>query len=644
MKQSVLHQISALSLCLFMILSAVGVSAQQFYSNNTNSKNIETIENCIDVPATHIFKQNNTATLAFQEDGSWLLVPGNPKIPMITEVYTFPLGTDIIDVNCQPTTTSDISLSAPLESVPAFQSINGDETLGMSTKNPLIYESSDLYPETWYDVHIGGGLDTDNNHVTILTVRMYPFRYASVDNTLTTASSFDLTITYQLNDKHILSINTDENYDLVIIAPSQYISDLTVLQDHKERCGLSTLIKSTSEIYAQYTGRDPAEKIKYFIKDTVENYQTKYVLLVGNIKQLPIRSADSYPWEGYHGNGLLTDLYYADLYDGTGAFCSWDSNNNNIFGEVEMENNFPPLADDLIDTVDLYADVHIGRIPCSTNDELITMINKIITYEQVTYNQIWFQKIILIGGDTFPLTKGSPLNVFEGEITNIKVSQQLTNFEKVFLWSSEHNLNAKKFNEAISEGAGFVSYAGHGFEHGWGTYRPNAIIDGNLIIYYTPFIKGIHNEHMLPIVFFDACLTAKFDFNISDFIEYYGLKARLVNILLGGFSSDDFFDPFAWAFVKYDGGGGIASVGATRPAYTYVDKYGVYAGAGYLDVHFFKSYYEGVTAGEMLTSAQYDYINNVGFDVFTIEEYELIGDPSLRVGGYPDGSGSLTDQ
>ncbi|MDG6229722.1 MAG: C25 family cysteine peptidase, partial [Candidatus Thermoplasmatota archaeon] len=512
------------------------------------------------------------------------------------------------------------------------------KTLGSLVKDVLIYDSTDPYPLSWYDIQIGGGLDKENNHVTILSIRMYPVRYIPKENNLTLSSAFDISIIYELPQQQICSTNGIETYDLVIIAPSQYASDLVVLKDHKQRCGLPTMIKTTEAIYTEFNGRDNAEKIKYFIKHAIETFDTKYVLLIGDIKQLPIRSTDAYPWDPYHGVGLLSDLYYADIYDASGAFCSWDANNNNIFGEV-VKDRFPPLEKDNIDKVDLYPDVHIGRIPCSTNEELITMINKIITYEKVTYNQIWFQKIILIGGDTFPLTKGSPPNVFEGEITNIKVAQQLPDFEKIYLWASERNLNARTFNKAISQGAGFVSYAGHGFEHGWGTYRPNAIIDGNLIIYYSPFIKAIDNGHRLPIIFFDACLTAKFDFNITDLIGYYGLKARLVNILLGGYTSEDYFSPFAWSFIKHEGGGGIAAVGATRPAYTYVDKDGVYAGAGYLDVHFFKAYYEGVSVGEMLTSSQNDYLNNVGFDIFTIEEFLLLGDPSLRVGGYPDGSG-----
>jgi len=638
MKQSVVHQFSSMIMCALILFSAAGVSAHKSFLNITPQKVINSIEVNIEVPSIHIGQMNKSSTITLEEDNLWLLIPGNPKVPMITKTFTFPLGTKIEDVTCLPQSLSQMNIQHQIEPVPAFQSINGDKTLGSTKKDVLIYDSTDPYPLSWYDIQIGGGLDKENNQVTILSIRMYPVRYIPLESRLTITSSFNISFIYELPPQDRGTTTIDEPYDLVIITPSNYASDLVVLKDHKQRCGIPTLIKTTQSIYTEFNGRDNAEKIKYFIKHAIETYDTKYVLMIGDIKQLPIRSTNAYPWDPYHGIGLLSDLYYADVYDATGGFCSWDANNNNVFGEA-VTDNFPPLNEDNIDKVDLYPDVHIGRIPCSTNEELITMINKIITYEKVTYNQIWFQKIILIGGDTFPLTKGSPLNVFEGEITNIKVSQQLPDFEKVFLWASERNLNARTFNKAISQGAGFVSYAGHGFEHGWGTYRPNAIIDGNLIIYYSPFIKGIDNGHRLPIVFFDACLTAKFDFNITDLIGYYGLKAKIVNILLGGYTADDYFSPFAWSFIKHEGGGGIAAVGATRPAYTYVDKDGVYAGAGYLDVHFFKAYYEGVSVGEMLTSSQNDYLNNVGFDIFTIEEYLLLGDPSLRVGGYPDGSG-----
>jgi len=46
---------------------------------------------------------------------------------------------------------------------------------------------------------------------------------------------------------------------------------------------MSTLLATTSEIYASSTGRDEQEQIKYYIKDTIENYGIDYVLLIGGL-------------------------------------------------------------------------------------------------------------------------------------------------------------------------------------------------------------------------------------------------------------------------------------------------------------------------------------------------------------------------
>ncbi len=54
-------------------------------------------------------------------------------------------------------------------------------------------------------------------------------------------------------------------------------------------------------------------------------------------RKLPIRQTDAYPWDGYHGNGILTDLYYSDIYDENYSFANWDSNNNGTYGELDFK-------------------------------------------------------------------------------------------------------------------------------------------------------------------------------------------------------------------------------------------------------------------------------------------------------------------
>jgi len=583
----------------------------------------------INKPELSITPSNETSIFIPKVD-TYLTNPGLSKLPTLKETYIFPKNTIIQQTSCDPIEINHINLNQPIEKIPDFQSISGNKIL---TNKETTLSQFDSYPNNWFTTKTGAGITSSGEHVLYLTITIYPIQYHPSKNMITYSTDFDIEIDYILPKNKDDANIFEENHELIIITPEQYVQTLNSFVNHKENYGLNPLLKTTEDIKNQFQGRDEQEKIKYFIKHAIETYNTQYVLLIGDITQLPIRKTDAYPWGSYHGSGILTDLYYSDVYDESYSFSSWDTNNNNVFGEVTFD-SFPPSPENIIDEVDLYPDVHIGRIPCSTIDELTVVLSKIITYEEITAYQNWFKKIILAGGDTFPLSKGSPLNVFEGEITNVKVGQQLPGFEQTILWTSEKNLNARTFNQAISKGAGFVSYAGHGFEHGWGTYRPNAILDGNLIAYFTPFIKKLTNEHRLPIIFFDACLTTKLDFNITDLTAYYGLKGHLISLLLGFDNSDTYYPSFAWAMIQKDDGGAIATIGATRPAYTYVDKDGVYAGAGFLDVRFFHAYEEGITVGEMLSQAQTDYQNYVGKDMFTIEEYILLGDPSLRVGGY----------
>ncbi len=547
---------------------------------------------------------------------------GCPLLPMFSKTYEFPLGTHVISVDVQPTTIQTMQIDHQIKPVPTKQKIDRQIVPREGIFNTDVYENNIPYPECWFTVNAGVGLNRSNDHTLFVTVYITPVRYSPGSQTLLYSADFTIELTYE--EVALSERTSSETYPLVIITPAEFSEALQPLVDHKNTYGLSTNLMFLEDIYDSYYGRDYSEKIKYFVKDAIENWNTEYILLVGDMKKLPIRFTYASWWE----RDLLSDLYYADIYDSSGEFCSWDSNGNNRFGEIDNHGND-------LDGVDLYADVHIGRLACTDITELITIVNKIITYEQETYNQIWFKRIILAGGDTFPVSNGAPPFVYEGEITNLKVGQTLPDFDQTYLWTSKCNLHPWNFNWAINRGAGFVSYAGHGFEHGWGTSRPNAVTKIK-IYYYTPYVSGLKNGNKLPIIFFDACLTTKLDFNITDLQHYYPKAAYLLARIFG-LSTDpmEFYQCFAWSFLARQNAGAIATIGATRTAYTWVDANGVYGGAGYLDVHFFDSYEEGVTVGQMLTGSQNAYIQNVGPDYFTIEEFILLGDPSLRVGGQP---------
>jgi len=75
--------------------------------------------------------------------------------------------------------------------------------------------------------------------------------------------------------------------------------------------------------------------------------------------RLPVRYANLIDFEP----GIISDLYYADIYKEGGVFDSWDSNNDGIFAYKKgsgLKN----------DKLDLYPDVYLGRLPCRTNKEV----------------------------------------------------------------------------------------------------------------------------------------------------------------------------------------------------------------------------------------------------------------------------------
>lgn len=443
--------------------------------------------------------------------------------------------------------------------------------------------------------HIGVGLK-NGKHVLFLTIY---------------SNKSKVSIDYKSPLK-TASINA---YDLLIITPEKFSRAFERLAKFKEEHGIKTIVATLESIYKSTQGRDDAEKIKYYIKDSVENYGIKYVLLGGSIYKLPIRYVtyyEEYRWKCYSFK-MPTDLYYADLYryDNGIKFSSWDTNNNGIYGEVYYGCN------GINDTIDLYPDVYVGRLACNNLVEANVVVNKIIKYEENAYNKNWFNRIILVGGDTFP---GN--GIIEGEFMNDYIANIMKAFESERLWASYGNLNAVNIEAKIGKGAGFLYFSGHGFPYGWGTHKPD---DKNWTgTYFTPYIAGLINGYKLPVIFLDACLTAKLDFNSSDLRED-GVPVPF----------NATFPCFAWYFIAQPTGGAIATIGSTRVAFTGVDENGPHWGSGFLAYHFFSSYMNSSDKilGNIFANAQECYLNSE-WDRWTIQEFILLGDPSLKIGGY----------
>ena len=398
----------------------------------------------------------------------------------------------------------------------------------------------------------------------------------------------------------------DTHYDLIIITPAVFSNALQPLVTHKEKHGIGTKIVTIDEIYNSVyfpvDGRDDAEKIKYFIKDTLDLWGIHYVLLMGDVDKIPMRNsyATGTLWSF---DFILTDLYYADIYDQNDTFCSWDSNSNNIFGEFTWD--VAAYTTEYIDDVDLSSDVGVGRLPVSNTEEVETVVNKIIQYESQPADLQWFHRLILMGGDTFPTIGGC-----EGEIVTSYIAGHMPDFQAIKLWMTLGTFKPIRINREISKGAGFVSYSGHGNWWGLATNRENKSHFGRY--YVTPYIFGLKNDEKLPVMFFDCCLTADLDFT-------------LMNTKI---------PCFAWSMVKNPSGGAIATIGFTESPYGGLVGDPLGGGSCRMNANFFDAYEPGILLSDMFMNAQRAYLDELWKDCLTLEQCTLIGDPSLKIGGY----------
>ena len=122
---------------------------------------------------------------------------------------------------------------------------------------------------------------------------------------------------------------------------------------------------------------------------------------------------------------------------------------------------------------------------------------------------------------------------------------------------------------------------------------------------------------------------------LEDLFHYEGLKFLPIFTILPLICRDTKLPCFSWCMLKKPSGGAIATIGSTRVAFGFADNNGVHYGSSYLNLGFFKSYEPGILVSQMFTKAQNDYIDYIGKDYITLEQFNLLGDPSLKVGGYP---------
>jgi len=602
-----------------------------------------------------IIKRETFIEINMEGTNTKLYHSGKPILPMYSTTLSYPFITKIVDIQYEIQEVKTMVLSKAIlpAPYPFIQNIEQNKLKNNIHEN--VYNSNEFFPQTWITYYTGGGIDKNNIFKTYCNLRIYPVRYSPGTNTLHYIKNINLTIIYK---KLPNPFPSKSSYDLVIIAPSIFSEYLQKLIEHKNNFGIKTTLKTIEDIYNEYNGVDKPEQIKYFIKDAIENWKIKYVLLVGGLKSilfpcprddknqgtkdwyLPVRYTNLVEKGIYYDPGFISDLYYADIYDGEGNFSSWDSNDDGFFAKwagSEIDK----------DIINFYPDVYVGRLACRNIFEVKIMVNKIIEYENSVANPLWYKKMVVVGGDAF---NDSGTDFIEGELIGDKVLSYMHDFKPIRLYGSNRyddpnytplTINIKR---EINEGCGHLFFDGHAHPGDWNTGWPGEfdrlIPGGGISIYDFPTLK---NREKLPICVVGGCHNSQFNVSFfttllkKPFMWTFGIPVP---------------ECWSWHLTRKVGGGSIATIGNTGLGYEAGWEFGdrdgdgvnepdcVEAFGGYLERCFYKTFNESVEIlGEVWGGAINKYLNvypgmDYQWDAKVIEEWVLLGDPSLKIGGY----------
>jgi hypothetical protein len=313
---------------------------------------------------------------------------GKPEIPIIPSRIILPRGQRIETVNIIVDQSVILPESYRLSYAEQPQPITCEEnSLSATQADPLIYESNTAYPSSLYERH-----ETQYAMGVALThIDIYPIIYIPRSGSLEYLQTFTLQLdlsedtdfgtdvrvdiqrfqekiassvenlnalnTY--SDKEIIKpyqnvIDSSSSYSYVFITSDAIANDNSIdpsvndFMSHRQLGGYTTNVVTVEYIYANYAGSTNSDKLRTFVKDAYNNWDTQFVTLGGDTNIIPLKTV--YATYGGESDYLPTDLPYQCL-DG-------DTWNNDFFAEVM-----------------------IGRISGQSATQISNQLYKIIQYE-----------------------------------------------------------------------------------------------------------------------------------------------------------------------------------------------------------------------------------------------------------------------
>jgi hypothetical protein len=322
------------------------------------------------------------------------------------------------------------------------------------------------------------------------------------------------------------------------------------------------------------------------------------------------------------------------LYNATGDFDSWDSNGDGVYAAWNMSG----AVDDVFD---MNPEVYVSRLPCTTLSEVNVVVRKILTYESTgPAEKPWYKTFIGVGGKTYAYYEGKPDGEYCCDLAYNYTKNAIPDLQFVRCYSTNRDTGgltptSKDIAKSINQGAGYLLFEGHGSPLAWDTIW----FDGVYPINWTGGINvgnfmSISNGHRLPVMVVGGCHNALYNITmLAGLLDKKGGDYFMFGV--------PFPVCFCWGLMVKPRGGVIGATGDTGYGLGSEDE-GIdnpVSLSSELEMDFFweignnsvthlaKAHSQAIT--KYMSENAIDQL-----DAFVITNWALLGDPSLKFGGY----------
>ena len=582
----------------------------------------------------------------FVEDCHTFPQPGSPAIPSRGIEMEIPDGFELLSLTYKPLKS---------EVLKDYYSINcGQIPKNEFTKNwkatkpnPKIYEANADFPVEL----INNTTQQERNEKKILVSGLTPLRMNPIAKKVTFYSEIQVTMKIKRTPdprrdnpkppKKILSNRPNQQnptinslsagypltggpFKMVIIAPSALIGTVTGGQlnwaDYADwkttTMGIPTTTYPVSDIYSNYSGSNQQAQIKAFIRDAKSIWGIEYVLLGGDSDTIPSHTIDSsVPTNPITTGTMPSDTYYACLDQGG----EWSGTTDYVY------------------SMDLTADVYVGRVPVRSLTELQNFFTKQYIVEPKVRDQSFFGTTLLASGLMDSQNWGESYS--EDLVSTIPGFSSMTK-TKLYQNSSSYSgsLNLPNSDSTV-------------FQQRINTSQPDIVVPtfhGNYNVYgaiqnfgcsscsfYDSFVSndvgGLNNSSKPFLVNTTACLT-------NCFSPVSG------NDLINGFPGTiNQPDVLSEVFVRSNTSGAFAYIGGAHYGWYSTDQYGILVIEDSASYQYQKEFFlrflptTSLSLGKAFHQSKEEFQPYMSYDdvQWVYHSLNLLGDPSTGEPGTP---------